>query len=350
MRDWKKYVRAVTPYTPGEQPDDPGMIKLNTNENPYGASPAAEAALAGVGAEALRRYPDPAATELVEAIAEQYDVGSDQVFVGVGSDDVLAMAFQTFFNADAPILFPDVTYSFYDVWAEAFGIPYERIALAEDFTLRPEDYRRECGGIVFPNPNAPTGLALPVDAVRDILDHNRNVVVIVDEAYVDFGADSAISLIEEFDNLLVVQTTSKSRSMAGMRIGFAFGDAELIRYLQDFKYSFNSYTMSRPAIAAGAAAMRDAAYFGETVARIIETREWAKEQFRMRGFSCGDSRANFLFVTHAERPARELFDALSARHIYVRYFDRPRIDNYLRVTIGTREEMEALFAALDEIL
>lgn len=285
MKNWEANVRRVTPYTPGEQPNQPDMIKLNTNENPYPPAPGVAEVLREMDTDAMRLYPDPTAGELVSAIAENYGLEKDQVFVGVGSDDVLAMSFLTFFNSDRPILFPDITYSFYDVWADLFRIPYERPALDEDFHIRKEDYFRENGGIVFPNPNAPTGVELPLSDVEEIVSRNRDVVVIVDEAYVDFGAQSALSLLKKYDNLLVVQTFSKSRSMAGMRIGFACGSPELIRYLNDAKYSFNSYTMDRTALAAGAAAVKDREYFEDTCNRIIETREWTKRELKALGFS-----------------------------------------------------------------
>ena len=278
MSNWRKNVRRVVPYVPGEQPNKPGMIKLNTNENPYPPAPGVKKVLDTFQADTLRLYPDPAVTELTECLAEYYGVNKDQVFVGVGSDDVLAMAFMTFFNSEKPILFPDISYSFYSVWAEEFRIPYERPALDADFKLVKEDYYKENGGIIFPNPNAPTAIYEPLQTIEEILQHNPDVVVIVDEAYIDFGGQSAMSLIDKYDNLLVVQTFSKSRSMAGMRIGFAVGNAELIKYLNDVKYSFNSYTMNRTSICCGVEAVKDDAYFKETTAKIIETREWAKEE------------------------------------------------------------------------
>ena len=288
----------------------------------------------------MRLYPDPTAGELVHAIAKNYGLKDEQVFVGVGSDDVLAMSFLTFFNSQKPVLFPDITYSFYDVWADLFRIPYERPALDENFHIRTEDYFRENGGIVFPNPNAPTGVEMPLEEVEDIIRHNPDVIVIVDEAYVDFGSQSALPLIEKYDNLLVVQTFSKSRSMAGMRIGFACGNEKLIRFLNDVKYSFNSYTMDRTAIAAGVAAVEDKAYFDETCNKIIETREWTKKELKALGFSFQDSMSNFIFATHKTCPAKELFEALRGQHIYVRYFQKDRIDNFLRITVGTKEEMQ----------
>jgi histidinol-phosphate aminotransferase len=334
MSNWENNVRRVVPYVAGEQPkNQPDMVKLNTNENPYPPSPRVADALRKISADDMRLYPDPAAADLVNAIAEQYQVKPSQVFVGVGSDDVLAMAFQTFFNSDMPILFPDITYSFYDVWA--------------DFVINPADYRQKNGGIVFPNPNAPTGLALSLDVIEEILKANPDVVVIVDEAYVDFGARSALSLLDRYENLLVVQTFSKSRALAGMRIGYAIGNEKIIGYLQDVKYSFNSYTMNRTAIALGVAAMEDEAYHQQIVQKIVETREWSKEELRKRGFHFADSSSNFIFARHETIPAKELFEALREKHIYVRYFNKPRIDNYLRITIGTREQMQKLFDFLD---
>ena len=270
--------------------------------------------------------------------------------MGVGSDDVLAMSFLTFFNSEKPVLFPDITYSFYDVWADLFRIPYERPALDEDFHIRKEDYFRENGGVIFPNPNAPTGVELPLEDVEDIICHNRDVIVIVDEAYVDFGGTSAVSLIEKYDNLLVVQTFSKSRSLAGMRIGFACGNAKLIKYLNDVKYSFNSYTMDRTALAAGVAAVKDQEYFEETCNKIIETREWTKKELKALGFSFQDSKSNFIFASHETCSAAELFAALREKHIYVRYFPKGRTENFLRITIGTREEMQKFIDFLKEYL
>lgn len=256
MKLWEANIRKVVPYTPGEQPNESGMIKLNTNENPYSPAPGVEKALKALDADTLRLYPDPTAGDLVHSIAAFYGLKDEQVFTGVGSDDVLAMCFLTFFNSEKPILFPDITYSFYDVWADLLRIPYERLALDEEFHIRKEDYFRENGGIVFPNPNAPTGVEMPLSEIEEIVAKNPESIVIVDEAYVDFGAASALPLIEKYDNLLVVQTFSKSRSLAGMRIGYAFGNPELIKYLNDVKYSFNSYTMDRTTIAAGVASMR----------------------------------------------------------------------------------------------
>lgn len=340
MKSWRDNVRSVVPYTPGEQPKEDGVIKLNTNENPYPPSPKVLEAMGEI--KNLRKYPDPAASDLTEAISSYYGLEKDEVFVGVGSDDVLAIAFLTFFNSDRPVLFPDITYSFYDVWADLFRIPFETKALDEDFRICAADYYGENGGVIFPNPNAPTGALLGLETVRDILDHNRDVLVIVDEAYIDFGGESARSLIPEYDNLLVVQTYSKSRSLAGLRIGYAMGNRELIKAMNDVKYSFNSYTMNEPAIVMGRAAIEDEEYFQETRKKIMSTREWFQKELKELGFSFADSKANFVFASHASIPAKELFEAAKKEKIYVRYFDKPRIDNYLRITIGTDDEMKTL--------
>ena len=346
MKAWEANVRKVGPYTPGEQPNRPGMIKLNTNENPYPPAPGVRKALEELDIDRLRLYPDPAASELVNALAEYYHKDPSCIFVGVGSDDVIAMAFQTFFNSDKPILFPDISYSFYSVWADLFGIRYERPALDEDFRIVKEDYFKENGGIIFPNPNAPTGIYMELSEVEEIIAKNPESIVIVDEAYVDFAGPSALELVDKYDNLLVVQTFSKSRSMAGMRIGFAIGQPELIKYLNDVKYSFNSYTMNLPSLKLGAAAVKDEAYFRETVGKIVATRERVKKELAELGFTFLDSRSNFIFATHKEWPAKELFEELKKEDIYVRYFASPRIDNYLRITVGTDEEMDALLAFL----
>ncbi len=350
MSGWEAYVRKVVPYVPGEQPGGQGVIKLNTNENPYPPAPGIARVLREFDADALRLYPEPDCGTLVRAIAEYYGLAPEQVFAGVGSDDVLAMIFLTFFNSEKPICFPDITYSFYDVWADMLRIPYETKALDAEFRIRKEDYYGENGGVIFPNPNAPTGILMELSEIADILAHNRDVIVVVDEAYVDFGGESALPLIEEYENLLVVQTFSKSRSMAGMRIGYAMGNAKLIRFLNDVKYSFNSYTMNRTALACGVEAIRDRAYFEETRARIIATREWTKGELGKLGFSFGDSKSNFIFAAHDAVPAQKIFDALRRENIYVRHFKKERIDNYLRISIGTQEEMETLIGFLRNAL
>ena len=348
MRKWEKLIRKVVPYVPGEQPKGDNIIKLNTNENPYPPSPKVAACLGQI--DQLRKYPDPTVAELVQAIADYKGLKENQVFVGVGSDDVLAMAFMTFFNGEEPILFPDITYSFYDVWADLFRIPYVKVALDENFFIKKEDYHRPNGGIIFPNPNAPTGVSMSLEEVEDILAHNQEVIVIVDEAYVDFGGQTAQSLLDQYENLLVVQTFSKSRSMAGMRIGYAMGSERLIKAINDVKYSFNSYTMNQPSILLGKASVEDEDYFRRTTAKIIETREWFKKEMSELGFSFPDSRANFIFATHRSVPARDIFEAARKENIYLRYFSKPRIDNYLRITIGTREEMQKLLDFLGKYL
>ena len=348
MASWRDNIRQVEPYVPGEQPKNTNVIKLNTNENPYGPSPRVKAVQDNE--DLLRLYPDPTAGALVDALAEYHGVDASQVIVGIGSDDVLAMSFLTFFNSDKPILFPDITYSFYDVWAELFRIPYKQMPHDENFRLKIDDYKGENGGIVFPNPNAPTGIYESLDHVEEIIKNNPDVIVIVDEAYIDFGGETALPLIDKYDNLVVVRTFSKSRSMAGMRIGYAMASPELIKYLNDVKYSFNSYTMNRTSIAAGVAAIKDQEYFLETCGKIIETREWTKKELRKLGFYFEESKANFIFAAHKNCPAEKLFQALREQHIYVRYFPGGRTGNHLRITIGTRNEMEVFINFVREYL
>ena len=350
MRAWENYIRKVVPYVPGEQPQGKNIIKLNTNENPYPPSPAVAKALKEIEPEEFRKYSDPSADMLVDALADYYCLPKEQVFVGVGSDDVLGMAFLTFFNSSKPVLFPDVTYSFYPVWAKLYGISYETPKLDEAFQIRIEDYKRENGGIVIANPNAPTGIYLPLEQIEEIVKENQDVVVIIDEAYIDFGGESARSLIDKYENLLVVQTFSKSRAMAGMRIGYAMGSKTLIKALQDVKYSYNSYTMNMPSIILGAEAVKDDGYFKDIVGRIVKVRETAKKKFAALGFSGTDSQTNFLFITHEKVPAAEIFEALKRKQIYVRYFSAPRLDNYLRVTIGTEEDMDVMYEFLNDYL
>ena len=302
-------IRTVEPYVPGEQPQEK-VIKLNTNENPYPPAPGVQEALDSLDPADFRLYPDPSSGVLVKALAENYKVSEDKVFVGVGSDDVLALCFLTFFNSEKPLLFPDITYSFYKVWAELYRIPYECPELDKDFRIVKEDYYRENGGIIFPNPNAPTAIYEELDFIEDILEHNRDSIVIIDEAYVDFAGRSAMELIGKYDNLIVTQTFSKARSMAGMRIGYAVSNPELVRCLNDVKYSFNSYTMSRAAMVCGAAAVKDRDYLEETVRKIKETRERTKKELAELGFEFTDSKANFLFARHPEYDAGRLFEEL----------------------------------------
>ena len=348
--NWENNIRRVVPYTPGEQPKIADIIKLNTNENPFPPSPMVTKVLDEFNTDKLRIYPDTDSTVLVNALAKRYGVKSSQVFVGVGSDDVLSMAFMTFFNSDKPILFPDITYSFYDVWADVYRIPYKTFPLDDDFKINKEDYKCENGGIIIPNPNAPTGVLESTAFFEEIIKANPDSVVIVDEAYIDFGGESCIGLCEKYENLLVVQTFSKSRSMAGMRIGFAIGSEKLIKYMNDVKFSVNSYTMNPVSQYCGAAAVEDEEYFKKTVDEIIAVREYSKERLTALGFTFPDSYSNFIFASHNKKPAKEIFEALKERKIFVRYWNKERINNHLRITIGTREQMDKMFKALEEIL
>lgn len=348
MKPWMKNVRQVEPYVPGEQPKALNVTKLNTNENPYPPAPGVAEKLTQIQANHLRRYPDPNCEVLVRALAEYYQVPKERMFVGVGSDDVLAMAFMTFFNSEKPILFPDISYAFYEVWADMFRIPFEKQLLDAEFRLVKEDYYKENGGVIFPNPNAPTSLYVPLEAVEEIVRANPSSVVIVDEAYIDFGGESAMKLTEKYDNLLVVQTFSKSRSLAGMRIGFAIGHEDLIQALNSVKFSFNSYTMNETALLLGAEAVRDEAYFQNTIQKIIAARNEAEERLHSLGFTFPKPMGNFIFATHKTLPAAELFQALREADIYVRYFNKPRIDNYLRITVGTPEQMEVLYRFVED--
>lgn len=348
MKLFEQNIRRVEPYVAGEQPQHK-VIKLNTNENPYPPAPGVKKVLNEMDGDRLRLYPDMDATVLVDALADVYQVDRGQIFVGVGSDDILALAFLTFFNSDKPILFPDITYSFYKVWAELYRIPYECPAVDDNFEIRREDYYRPNGGVIFPNPNAPTSIYENLDFVEDVLKHNRDVIVIVDEAYIDYGGRSALELIDKYENLLVVQTFSKSRSMAGMRIGYAIGSPLLISRLSDVKFSFNSYTMNLPSLLAGAEAVRDTDYFQATIQKIMETREWSKEQLRQYGFEFPESGANFIFARHPKYTGGELQQIFKQRDIYVRHWQKERIDPYLRITIGTREEMEAVWRVCREL-
>lgn len=347
---WEENVRKVVPYVAGEQPNKKNMIKLNTNECPYPPAPGVAKAAATMDCDALRLYPNSQVAPLVEALAEYYEVKPSQVFVGVGSDDVLSMAFLTFFNSDKPILFPDVTYSFYDVWAELYRIPYKTCPLDENWKINPNDYKQPNGGVIFPNPNAPTGVLEPLEKVEEIIKANPDVVVIVDEAYIDFGGISAKGLLEKYENLLIVQTFSKSRAMAGLRIGFCMGNEKLIGYLNDAKFSFNSYTMNYPSQLLGVEAVKDDAYFKATTAKIVATRERTKEELKKLGFHFPDSSTNFIFASHETIPAEEIFKALREKDIYVRHWNKERISNYLRITIGTDEEMDTLIAFLKEYI
>ncbi|OUP02412.1 histidinol-phosphate transaminase [Drancourtella sp. An210] len=342
-------IRKVTPYVPGEQPQCK-VIKLNTNENPYPPAPGVKEALRNLDTDRLRLYPDPEMKTLISALAEFYGVKKEQVFAGVGSDDVLSMCFLTFFNSGKPILFPDITYSFYKVWADLYRIPYECQPLDENLRIRREDYEKENGGIIFPNPNAPTSIYEDLSFVEDILKKNRDVIVIVDEAYIDFAGPSAVRLIDTYDNLIVTQTFSKSRSMAGMRIGFAIGNERLIRWLNDVKYSFNSYTLSYPSIVCGTEAVKDRAYFEETTERIIRTRTWVQKELKELGFIFPESSTNFIFAKHPDYSGTDLFEALRNENIYVRHWNDPAIKEYLRISVGTDEEMETFLNVLRAVM
>ena len=346
---WEDNVKRVVPYVPGEQPKSK-VIKLNTNENPYPPSPKVREVLSNYDIDELRLYPDVNAGELGMALAKYYGLNSNQVFVGVGSDDVLAIAFMTFFNSDKEILFPDITYSFYDVWADLYKIPYRMVELNDEFRINIEDYLVPNGGIVIPNPKAPTGVEKDVRELEKIVAKNPDSVVIIDEAYVDFGATSMLPLINKYDNLLIVQTYSKSRSMAGARIGMAFGNEKLIKYMNDVKFSINSYTMNRLTVAAGTAALEDEEYFKETCDKVIATRERTKVRLRELGFDMPDSKSNFVFATHESIPASDIFNAAKSAGIYLRWWNKDRISNRLRISIGTDEEMDALFAFLKEYI
>ena len=309
-----------------------------------------EEILRTMNADRLRLYSDPTASVLVDALAKQYQVDPEQIFVGVGSDDVISLCFLTFFNSKKPILFPDITYSFYKVWAELYRIPYECPKVDETFRIRREDYYRENGGIIFPNPNAPTAIYENLEFVENILTYNPDVIVIVDEAYIDFAGESAISLIDKYENLIEIQTFSKARSMAGMRIGYAISNKKLIRYLSDVKYSFNSYTMNQTSLLCGVESVRDQEYFEENLRKLKETREWTKQQLTELGFTYTGADANFIFVTHPVYDAKQLFEALKKEWIYVRFWGSERIEQYLRITIGTQDEMEVLVSFLKKYI
>ncbi len=347
---WSKRCRELTPYTPGEQPKDRKFIKLNTNENPYPPSPMAVKAIKEAVDASLRLYPDPACTQLREAIAQCLDVEADQVFVGNGSDEVLSLSFAAFFDPDRPIRFADITYSFYPVFADFYGIPYQEVPLDDSFALPAAPFLEPCGGVVVANPNAPTGREVDFGDLRSIIEADPGRVVIVDEAYIDFGARSAVELVRAYPNLLVVRTLSKGRSLAGLRVGYAVGDTGLITALNTVKDSFNSYPVDRLAQAGAMGAILDEEYFRCTSNKIMNTRAGAANGLRSLGFKVCDSASNFLFVTHESVPAKTLLDGLRDRGILVRWWDKPRIDNYLRITVGTDEEMHTLCAALGEII
>lgn len=346
---WSKITQSLEPYVPGEQPKDKKYIKLNTNENPYSPSPKAIAAMQAATNSNLRLYPDPTCDELRITIAEYYGLQKEQVFVGNGSDEVLAFSFQAFFNPGEPILFPDITYSFYKVYAALFQIDYQLIPLTEDFSIDVEVFGQKNGGVIIPNPNAPTAKGLSLEAIKTILKNNPDKVVIIDEAYIDFGGQSVVSIIPDYPNLLVIQTLSKSRSLAGLRVGFALGQGDLINGLERIKNSVNSYTLDRLALAGAVEAIKDEEYFQEARLKIINTRERVSRELKAMGFKIIPSQANFIFISHPEYPASVFFQKLREKGILVRYFNQPRIDNYLRVSIGSDQEMDSFLEAIVEI-
>ena len=350
MKEWKKNLRDIEPYVPGEQPQAPGIIKLNTNESPFPPSPAVKEAIANFNTDTLRKYPSFVCPELKAALRENYPVSDNELFLGNGSDEVLALCFMTFFNSGKPILFPDVTYSFYPVWCSLYNIPYEAIPLDDNFNIRCEDYYKPNGGVVITNPNAPTGIYMPLEKIQDIIEHNKDVIVIVDEAYIDFGGKSAIDLIHKYDNLVVVQTYSKSRNLAGIRVGYAAMPSELTAALEAVKNSFNSYTLNSISQAAAAAAALDKEYFNKCTEEIIKNRAYTISELDKLGFKTLPSLANFIFTTHPDYSGEELFNYLKSKNIYVRHFNKPRINEYLRITIGSKDEMAALVNALKEYI
>ena len=349
-REWTKNLRNIEPYVPGEQSKDKDIVKINANENPYPPSPKAAEVLKSFDTNKLRFYPSANSTKLKEAIAKYYKVDVSNVFVGNGSDDVLAVAFQSFFNSEKPIVYPDLTYSFYPVWCSLFGIKYKNYPVGDDFRINPEDYKEKNGGVVIPNPNAPTSLGEGLDFVEKILDYNQDSVVIIDEAYVDFGGTSSIPLIDKYENLLVTGTFSKSRSLAGLRIGFAIGSKALIDVMEAVKNSYNSYTVDSLSIEMGAASIEDDEYFKSTCKKVIKTRERVTLELEKLGFDVLDSQTNFIFVTHNKHNMKWLFEYLKSQKVFIRYFSLPRIENYVRITIGTNEEMDIFLEKTKEFI
>ena len=347
---WSKIARELSPYLPGEQPRVADLVKLNTNENPFGPSPKALEAMRAAAADSLRLYPDPEATDLRDALATHHGVTPEQVFVGNGSDEVLAHAFVALLKQSKPLLYPDITYSFYPVWAQLFDVTVKTVPLDDDLRVRVDDYRRDAGSIILPNANAPTGIALPRAEIERLLDAHASIPVLIDEAYVDFGGESAVPAIADHPNLLIVRTMSKARGLAGLRVGYALGDAGLIEALTRVKDSFNSYPIGTVAQAGAAASVRDEAYFRECCARIIAGREAMTQALVERGFVVLPSSANFIFARHPDRDGPELAAELRARAVLVRHFNKPRTAPYLRITVGTEEDTARLIAAVDEIL
>lgn len=347
---WSETVKKIEPYVPGEQPRDRKYIKINTNENPYPPSPKVIEAIRKAADDRLKLYPDPTCDVLKGALAQYYGVEKEQVFVGNGSDEILAFSFQAFFNPGNPILFPEITYTFYPVYAKLFNISCREVPMNADLSIRTEMFSEKNGGVIFPNPNAPTGMYLSPEEIKGILHKNSEHVVIIDEAYVDFGGESAVRFIQEYPNLLVVKTMSKSRALAGMRVGYALGSKELIEGLERIKNSFNSYTLDTLALVGATEAIRDIDYFEETRAKVIKTRQRVTEGLRELGFTVAESAANFVFAAHESYPAQSLFEKLKEMGILVRYFKKPKIENYLRISIGTDEEMDTFLETVEKII
>lgn len=350
QQEWMKNLRDIEPYVPGEQSREKNIVKINANENPYPPSPEAIKAINEFDCNRLRFYPDANALEFKKALAEFYGVSVENVFLGNGSDDVLALSFQAFFNSDKPIAYPDITYSFYPVWCRLFNIPYKNYPLDDNFRINPEDYKEQNGGVVIPNPNAPTSLGEGREFIERIMEYNKDSVVIIDEAYVDFGGYSSVELTKKYENLLITGTFSKSRSLAGMRIGYAIGSKTLISVLEAVKNSYNSYTLNSVSMAAGTAAIKDRAYFESTVSRVIATRQRVAEELRALGFTVLNSQTNFLFATHNAINIKDYFEWLKAQKVFIRYFNLPRINNYVRITIGTDDEMNVFLNKTKEYL
>ena len=350
QQEWMKNLRDIEPYVPGEQSREKNIVKINANENPYPPSPEAIKAINEFDCNRLRFYPDANALEFKKALAEFYGVSVENVFLGNGSDDVLALSFQAFFNSDKPIAYPDITYSFYPVWCRLFNIPYKNYPLDDNFRINPEDYKEQNGGVIIPNPNAPTSLGEGREFIERIMEYNKDSVVIIDEAYVDFGGYSSVELTKKYENLLITGTFSKSRSLAGMRIGYAIGSKTLISVLEAVKNSYNSYTLNSVSMAAGTAAIKDRAYFESTVSKVIATRQRVAEELRALGFTVLNSQTNFLFATHNAINIKDYFEWLKAQKVFIRYFNLPRINNYVRITIGTDDEMNVFLNKTKEYL
>lgn len=347
---WNDKVKEIEPYVPGEQPKDKKYIKLNTNENPYPPSNRVLDVMKNAVNGDLKLYPDPTCSDLISEVAKYYNLNNDEIFIGNGSDEILAFSFMTFFSKDKQILFPDVSYTFYKVYAELFNLDYRLVRLDENFDIPLEELKEKNGGVVIPNPNAPTGKYIDTEKLKKLVEANKDSVIIIDEAYVDFGGESMVKFIKDYDNLLVIQTLSKSRSLAGLRVGFALGHRDLIEGLNRIKNSINSYTIDRVALAGAKEAIREQEYFEEITKKIINTRERVVEDLENLGFYVLESKANFVFARHNKVPGKYLYESLKEHGVLVRYFNKERIDNFLRITIGTDEEMDILLEKLKVIL